>query len=200
MISLLSPLFLAAILAISGIQLSAAHPPRLPSEKLRWGVLLEMDRAFYHRGGDEATVRFVLYNGTQDDAHGTGLGPGGNGCEFTFTIVDDQGRIVWEPGTIVDGVFYPTTCLPGFVSVDLPSGTYLKCTEFISLIYQNGSGFGVLGDPLPIGSYRLWIDVDFDGPHREPDPSGPGGGHLGHGADYLASVPFRIEVAAPSPR
>jgi len=156
-----------------------------PLDKLKWGVLLQTQSPFYSVG-DTATALYALYNRSAEDAYGWSSQGGGNGCEYAFTIVNQNGEVVWEPGSIVGGQFFPPICTDAIVPKDLPAGSKINNSLQIPLVYQNGGGIGTLGDPLPAGFYSVRVEVEFHGPHRVQ-------GTIELGLSHSASVPIQIE-------
>lgn len=149
-----------------------------------WGITLEANHPFYRAGGTAlATARLVNLSG--EDAYGWALSFGGNGCQYQFTVRDGGGNVVWQPGSIVGGQFSGPGCFFAQRFVFLPNKTTLEYNASIPLIYQNASGFGVLGAPLPPGWYQLCVDVQFSGPQSSPA--------FLPGQNWSACVPIQIE-------
>jgi hypothetical protein len=174
----------AAALSVPGSR-DATATPIDPTSKLQWGVLLQAKRPFYPVGGTARAI-YAIYNYSDQDAYGWSSVAGANGCEYRFTVLDDLGRVVWEPGSIIGGNFIPIVCLALIQPKDLPVGSRINDSVSIPLIYQNGNGIGILGDPLPAGAYKIRVQVGFNGPHRAP-------GTIAPGMNYSAEVPIRIE-------
>ena len=152
---------------------------------LRWGIGLETDRPFY-RPGETALVRFILANSSAQEAYGSAPVGGGNGCQYAVTVTDVAGNLVYEPGSIVRGMFSGPGCLFREITWSLPSHSTERGELRVPLIYQNRGGVGALGSDLPPGAYSLSIQVSFAGPRRAPWMTP-------YGKSFSASVPFLIE-------
>jgi len=184
--------------ALSGCALALAlvapPPPATPAQEFAritptqaprgWGVQLRTDRAYY-QPGDVAKVEHTLMNATPDDAFGVVPIRGGNGCTYVITIEDAAGRILWEPGSIVNGVFSGPGCFFGSSLIDLSAGNELVREDRIELIHQNREGHGTLGEPLPPGVYTVRVLALFLGPQRDVNGMS--------GLNFEAAVPIRIE-------
>jgi hypothetical protein len=140
----------------------------------------------YYQSGDTARVTFTLFNNAAEDAYGFVPVKGGNGCEYAVTVEDPAGNVVWQPGSIQNGSYTGPGCLFGALYWSLTSGTSASRQTFIPLVYQNSSGFGVLGAPLPPGPYLVCIDVYFGGPNRTY-------GSFAGGLSHRVCVPILIE-------
>ena len=181
-----------AIVGLLAVGFQSSSPvsatDRTRPTKLKWGVLLRTKRPFYQEG-EVAKVLYIIHNFSNMDAYGLSKNSSGNGCEYIITIRDDAGRKVWEPGAVENGVFVPVECEGPTVPKTLQRNDYLSSAELIPLIFQNRKGNGVLGDPLPAGYYSVCIEVQFNGPHSDPDDPSE------HGENFLSCVPIRIEPA-----
>jgi hypothetical protein len=149
-----------------------------------WGLVARTGRPFY-QVGETASCSVTLFNDSDQDAFGYAPGKGGNGCEYAIQIEDAAGNLVWQPGKIVNGTYWGPGCLYGSITWTLTAGASVHRQNRIALIYQNSSGFGTLGAPLPPGHYRIRVDVTFAGPQRTPS--------IGMGLSHRAYVPFLIE-------
>ena len=148
-----------------------------------WSVTVETSRPFYREGGG-AHVRATIANFTDQWANIAYNTTGGNGCRIAVRIVDRNGDVVYQPGSIVNGQFQGPGCLFGGRVVTLgPGDTEVNETQ-LPLIYQNSSGRGQLGAPLPAGLYGFEVDLLYIGPYQAPI--------LQSGGGFAARVPFQI--------
>jgi len=139
----------------------------------------------YYRPGDTARVALELFNDSAEDAYGFVPVKGGNGCEYYVTVEDSAGNVVWQPGSIVNGTYSGPGCLFGSLTWSLTSGATVTRQAWVPLVFQNPSGFGPLGGPLPPGSYRICIDVLFGGPQHAPGAQ--------PGLSHRVCVPILVE-------
>lgn len=181
-------LLLPTVTLLLGTLFPTATPPQSVKQAVPihhgWGIALEADRPF-PRAGSELRASFSLTNFSHQDAYGFVPVSSNLGCTYDFRILDANGNVVWEPGSIVNGSFVPSGCTFGSTLFDLSSGTQFERSNTLPLIYQNNSGQGVLGDDLPPGLYRLEADVYAYGPQ-------PNFGDMGPGLPFSASVPFQV--------
>ena len=157
---------------------SASWDRDIPTGKLKWGVLLQSDEAFYEVG-ESARVLHAVYNFTDVDviAYVWRFGP--NGCSYRITVENAEDQVVWEPYIV------PCPANPSAPVTLHAGGGRLAAADSIPLVYHNSEGIGIEGDPLPPGFYTIGLEVRFDAPHAD---SGTYGGGLVHSA----SVPVQI--------
>ena len=100
-----------------------------------WGLALEAGQPFY-QVGDVLDASFSVTNFTHQDTFGFGLVRGGNGCTYRFTIEDIAGDVVWQPGSIFNGVFTGPGCSFAVNFWDFSAGTQQKRENAIPLIFH----------------------------------------------------------------
>jgi hypothetical protein len=179
-------LVLAAAPAVRSAPQTPVQVTPIPGEvPVRWGLVLECEQPFYPVG-DTLHARFVLANGSADDAASWSLMTGGNGCNYRFELVDAAGRTVWEAGSVVAGQFQPPACLFGGRASVLPGRSQVQARAALPLVYQNAEHLGPQGSPLPAGHYQLVVEVSQFGPERPP-------ASFTGGLTYSARVPVLVE-------
>jgi len=168
----------AALVLLATFAWSSSSARTDLTSKLRWGVLLQTDKAFYS-AGETAKVHHAVYNFTPTDVIVFVGTFGGNGCSFLVTLRDSQGQVVWEP------IAPMCLAMPSGPVTLAAGGGRLAGVESVPLVYQNNGGVGTPGAPLPPGFYTFDFRALFDGPHRDSSTYGAGMSHA-------ASVPIQI--------
>lgn len=182
----LAALVLAAALAARPSSQAPKPVAPAPGElSARWGLLLECEQPFY-AVGDTLHARFVLANGSAQDAASWSLAGGGNGCEYALSVLDAAGRTVWEAGSLMLGQYQPPGCTFGARASVLLAHSQERTRLTVPLVHQNAGGVGVQGLPLFPGHYQLALELRRFGP--EPPPAS-----FAAGLTYSARVPFRID-------
>ncbi len=166
-------------IALCTVAATALVPTSAPTDnpisvRHGYGIRLSTDRPFYS-SGSTVRARYEISNFSPQDAFGVSPG-GGLGCKFNIFIRDGLGQTVWEPM----GVY----CQAVDLIVDLSVGKVSANVASIPLVFQNKTGIGPFGSPLPPGSYEVCVVVRFGG----PGPSASGG------KDFTATVPIRINA------
>jgi len=179
-------LALATVLAVRVSSQSPVEVTPVPGEiAARWGLLFECEQPFYSLG-DTLHARFVLANGSAQDAAAWTLAGGGNGCQYALEILDAAGQTVWQAGSVQLGQYEAPACTFGSRGVVLPARSQERTRVAVPLVHQNAGGIGLQGLPLPRGVYQLALEVRRFGPEHPP-------ASFDEGLTYSARVPFRIE-------